>query len=499
MGRYFLVLFMFFLQFVSLVFAYADTAPNKAAKVAVVDFIVYGKGLDADLAAMVSDWFMASFTKDARFEVIERGLLKKILDEQELSMSGLVDEQTAAKVGKMLGVNAIITGAVSRVGNDIELVARAVDVETAAIVAAESGKTDDINKLREMATGIAARLARLFLAKQQNLTAHGAKPLLYIRGLIASEKMDLFNDSRVLGLMQQHGFVLAIVPAGSMEMLERVKTGEYDFVFPSGAYIASEISRDCRVEQTYNVFYTPLSLISWKPIVSILEANGVVEERNGVYFLRMQKLLELIANGARWSDFKKNKAYASEKAVSITCTDMATSNSGAMYLAIASYIQNGNRTVITEDEIRKVAPLLKKALFSPQAEQYRSSQEPFDDYMAMGMGAIPLLFTYESKFLEELYKGTVTDEMAILYSEPTIYVKSVLVPLSEGGHHFGQFLQKDPSFLKIAAEYGYRSQARFLKDIFKDKAVKIPDILIDIINPPSMNTLNSMIQAVKSH
>lgn len=484
-------------QIASVVPVYGDNASNKVAKVAVVDFMVYGKGLDADLGAMVSDWFMASFTRDARFEVVERGLLKKILDEQELSMSGLVDEQTAVRVGKMLGVNAIVTGAVSRVGNDFELVARAVDVETAAIVAAESGKTDDINKLREMTTGIAARLARLFLAKQQNLTAHGSRPLMYVRGLIASEKMDIFNDSRVLGLLQQHGFVLSIAPAGSLEMMEKIKTGEYDFVFPSGAYIAAEISRERRVEQTYGIFYTPIALTSWKPIAGILEANDVVEERNGVYFLKMQKLLELISKGTRWSELKKNKAYASEKAVSITCTDIATSNSGAMYLSIASYIQNGNRTVTTEEEIRKTVPFLKR-LFLPQAEQYRSSQEPFDDYMAMGMGAIPLLFTYESEFLEELYKGTLTDEMVMLYPEPTIYVKSVMVPLSEGGHNLGQFLQKDPTFLKIAAEYGYRSQARLLKDTFKDKAVKLPDTLINIIDPPAMNVLNAMIKAVKN-
>lgn len=496
MGRFFLLVILS-LQLFGIIPVFAENVPQRAAKVAVVDFTVYSKGLDADLGAMVSDWFMASFAKDARFEVVERGLLKRILDEQELSMSGLVDEQTAAKVGKMLGVNVVITGAVSKIGNDLELVARAIDVETAAVVAAESGKTDDINKLREMSASVSARLARLFLAKQQNLTAHGSRPLMYVRGLIASEKMDIFNDSRVLGLLQQHGFVLSIAPAGSLEMIDKAKTGEYDFVFPSGAYIAAEISRDRHLEQTYSVFYTPIVLTSWKSVAAVLEANGVVEERDGVYFLKMQKLSELIVKGTRWSDLRKNKAYASEKAVSITCTDIATSNSGAMYLAIASYIQNGNRTVASEDEIRTVAPFIKQ-LFSLQADQYRSSQEPFDDYMAMGMGAIPLLFTYESEFLEELYKGTVTDEMVMLYLEPTIYVKSVLVPLSEGGHTLGQFLQKDPAFLKITAEYGYRSQPKLLKDVFKDKAVKLPNSLIEIINPPSINVLNAMIKAVKT-
>jgi curli biogenesis system outer membrane secretion channel CsgG len=48
----------------------------------------------------------------ARFSVIEREKLDLVLQEQGLSTSGALDQQTAAKVGELLGVKYILTGAV---------------------------------------------------------------------------------------------------------------------------------------------------------------------------------------------------------------------------------------------------------------------------------------------------------------------------------------------------------------------------------------------------
>jgi curli biogenesis system outer membrane secretion channel CsgG len=47
------------------------------------------------------------------FEVIERGSLDKVLSEQKLQMSGLTDPATAANVGKILGVDAVVLGNVT--------------------------------------------------------------------------------------------------------------------------------------------------------------------------------------------------------------------------------------------------------------------------------------------------------------------------------------------------------------------------------------------------
>jgi len=72
--------------------------------------------------------------------VVERDQLENIINEQNLGMSGLIDESTAAKVGKLLGANYVIiskiTGKVyslqERTSHSIyiEMSSRIVDVET---------------------------------------------------------------------------------------------------------------------------------------------------------------------------------------------------------------------------------------------------------------------------------------------------------------------------------------------------------------------------------
>lgn len=49
-------------------------------------------------------------SKIENIEIIERGYLERILEEQKLSMTGLIDNATVVPVGKMKGVDAIITG-----------------------------------------------------------------------------------------------------------------------------------------------------------------------------------------------------------------------------------------------------------------------------------------------------------------------------------------------------------------------------------------------------
>jgi curli biogenesis system outer membrane secretion channel CsgG len=59
-----------------------------------------------------------AFSEDSalrdKFSVIERQALELVMKEQGLSGAGVVDPQTAAKVGKILGVKYIITGGIDR-------------------------------------------------------------------------------------------------------------------------------------------------------------------------------------------------------------------------------------------------------------------------------------------------------------------------------------------------------------------------------------------------
>ena len=70
------------------------------------------------------------------FTVIERSRLRKILDEQGLAMTGLLDTSKAAEVGKLLAANYLIMGHISSLGRGMVVTSKMVDVQTGSIVAA---------------------------------------------------------------------------------------------------------------------------------------------------------------------------------------------------------------------------------------------------------------------------------------------------------------------------------------------------------------------------
>lgn len=70
----------------------------------------------ADLSRAAADNLVAQLVKSGRFRVIERQQLDKVLAEQNLGESGRLNPQTAAKIGKILGVQLIVIGTVTEFG-----------------------------------------------------------------------------------------------------------------------------------------------------------------------------------------------------------------------------------------------------------------------------------------------------------------------------------------------------------------------------------------------
>ena len=69
------------------------------------------------------------------YDMVERNRINEIIKEQNLQYSGLVDDRTAAEIGKFLGAQVIIIGDITGSGATRRLVFRALDVETARIMA----------------------------------------------------------------------------------------------------------------------------------------------------------------------------------------------------------------------------------------------------------------------------------------------------------------------------------------------------------------------------
>lgn len=105
--------------------SFAQT-PSHKKRVAVLDFD-YGTvrsfvnaywGSDQDIGKGIADLLVQKLVQDGKYRVIERKALDKILAEQNFSNSDRADPSTAAKIGKVLGVDAIIIGSITKFGND---------------------------------------------------------------------------------------------------------------------------------------------------------------------------------------------------------------------------------------------------------------------------------------------------------------------------------------------------------------------------------------------
>ena len=133
---------------------------------AVLDF--EAKNIAQETADAVADILSTELFNTNRFNVVERTAIAKILEEQKLQMTGITDMSRAAEIGKVLNVEKIMTGSVSRLGNNIIINTRLVDVETGALELAQNTKS-----LRGE-DGLPAAIAELVKQIAQQVTIEGS-------------------------------------------------------------------------------------------------------------------------------------------------------------------------------------------------------------------------------------------------------------------------------------------------------------------------------------
>lgn len=81
-----------------------------------------------------------------KINVIERKQLAKILSEQSLSMEGLTEQSNMQQIGKILNVEAILTGSLVKVNNENEINARLINAKNGEIITAINTKEDSTFK-----------------------------------------------------------------------------------------------------------------------------------------------------------------------------------------------------------------------------------------------------------------------------------------------------------------------------------------------------------------
>ena len=99
------------------------------------------------LSKGIAEVLITELASNPRLRVVERDQLQKLLEEQNLGAGGRVDKETAAKIGRVLGVRHFLTGGfVIDTKERMRLDIRSINTETSQIeyTASVMGKADDV-------------------------------------------------------------------------------------------------------------------------------------------------------------------------------------------------------------------------------------------------------------------------------------------------------------------------------------------------------------------
>lgn len=172
--------------------------------IAVMPFSNVNKDKETDwLSEGIAETLTTKLGNVQRIRIVERQRIDAVLNEVSLGQSGAIDPESAAKAGKVLGAETVVTGAYQKMGENLRLTARFVKVETGIVsnTAMVTGNYNDIFSLEdEMADDILSNLGLEASAseKQQiarNPTTSVAAYKSYSQG-VSLMKKDQFDDAK---------------------------------------------------------------------------------------------------------------------------------------------------------------------------------------------------------------------------------------------------------------------------------------------------------------
>ena len=201
---------------------------------------------------------------------------------------------------------------------------------------------------------------------------------------------------------------------------------------------------------------TPIVIYSWDKVVDSLISEGIVTEREGVYYITdMDKLLNYILEGKKWKDIGLD-LYGS---INIASTDPVTSSPGATYYGLLlSIMCEGN---VSDEKMEENLPKLKE-FYQKSGYMNNTPADLFDRYLKTGMGGEPMIVDYEKSIVEFATSNPdgfeqVKDNIRILYPEPTIWNSHCIATFTEEGMKYNE-VWKDPEIGQIAWDkYGFRT------------------------------------------
>jgi len=162
----------YFVLLLAVIPATAAFAQRNVRRIAVYDFddsavkseVKEAYGSEKKLGAQVAHRMIADLVNSSQFDVIDRNQIDQILHEQNLQFSARFDPKEAPKLGKLLNVDAIVTGTVEELSSE-------VNKSKFGVLHMDIGKAQAQAEVNVSVRVISTRTGQIFLADTVDATS----------------------------------------------------------------------------------------------------------------------------------------------------------------------------------------------------------------------------------------------------------------------------------------------------------------------------------------
>ena len=332
-------------------------------------------------------------------------------------------------------------------------------------------------------------------------------------------KIDVVYDSWSNGKTVTKPLIRESVNLGNQNIINRLNNNEeisintegvskYDALFTSDQrfydYYKLPANKDKGESDRYTVLdgglllNTPIVIYSWKDVVDkLIDEEIVTKEENIYYITDMNKLMNYILEGKKWSDIGLNDLYGT---INIASTDPVSSSPGATYYGLLlSILENGT---ITDEGLDENLDKLKQ-FYQKSGYMNNTPADLFERYLKTGMGGEPMIVDYEKSLIDFANSNKngfdqVKSDIIVLYPKPTIWNSHCFAAFTENGKKLYKALQ-DEEIGQIAWEkYGFRTGISGGNYDVSSIEASIPKSIKSTVSSLKMDYYDKLIEKLKN-
>ena len=332
-------------------------------------------------------------------------------------------------------------------------------------------------------------------------------------------KLNVVFDTWSNGKTITKPLIREAVNLGDEDIINRMTNGEeftinspgvsrYDALFTSDQrfydYYKLQPNKDAGESDRYTVLNggltlnTPIVIYSWGKVVDALMNERIVTEKDGVYFITdMDKLMNYILSGKKWSDIGLSELYGN---INIASTDPVTSSPGATYYGLLLSILAGGE--VSGKNIENNLPKLK-SFYIKSGYMNNTPADLFERYLKTGMGGEPMIVDYEKSIIDFSNSNpngfkSIKNDIRILYPAPTIWNSHCLATFTENGNKLYEAIN-DPEIGQIAwSKYGFRTGITGGSYDVSGIGIGVPETISKTVTSLKMDTYNRLIEYLKN-